>query len=66
MQEVFFLGLPVSFILFALTLLGVAVLHRHVLAGARAGLNPLLGHKMTPNGFCHGPGPTRRAEHLGE
>ncbi len=65
MQEVFFLGLPVSFILFALTLLGVAVLHRHVLAVALAGLTTILVYKLTLTGFPDGPGLTGLAQHLG-
>ncbi len=64
MQEVFFLGLPVSFILFALTLLGVAVLHRHVLAVALAGLIAILAYKLALTGFHDGPGLAGLAQHL--
>ena len=65
MQELFFLGLPVSFILFALTLLGVAVLHRHVLAVALAGLIAILAYKLAVTGFADGPGLAGLAQHLG-
>ena len=37
-------GIPVPFILFALTLLGVAVLHHHTLAVALTGLGLSLIH----------------------
>ena len=39
-------GVPVSFILFGLTLLGVAVLHRHTLAVAVSGLGVILAYSL--------------------
>jgi Na+/H+ antiporter NhaD/arsenite permease-like protein len=47
------LGIPVEFILFALTLLGVALLHHHTLAVALAGLAAITLFKLGFTGF-HG------------
>ena len=52
--EVF--GIPLDFILFALTLLGVAVFHRHVLAVALSGLATILLYKLAFTGFKTGEG----------
>jgi Na+/H+ antiporter NhaD/arsenite permease-like protein len=48
--------IPVSFILFALTLLGVALLHHHTLKVALAGLAVILLYKFSITGFQAGPG----------
>ena len=50
------LGVPVDFILFALTLLGVALFHRHTLAVALAGLATITAYKLGFTGFSAGPG----------
>jgi Na+/H+ antiporter NhaD/arsenite permease-like protein len=50
------LGIPVDFILFALTLLGVAVLHRHTLPVALAGLAVITAYKLAFTGFKTGAG----------
>ena len=50
------LGVRVEFILFALTLLGVAVFHRHTLQVALAGLAVITAWKILVTGFATGPG----------
>ncbi|MEO5694098.1 MAG: citrate transporter [Usitatibacter sp.] len=47
---------PVDFILFALTLLGVALFHRHTLRVALTGLAVILVYKFAFTGFKAGPG----------
>ena len=49
--EVF--GIPVDFILFAMTLLGVALFHHHTLAVALTGLSTITLYKLAMTGF-HG------------
>ena len=39
-------GIPIEFAIFALTLLGVAVLHRHTLKVALSGLAALVVYKL--------------------
>ena len=48
--------LPFEFVLFAATLLGVAVLHRRALEVAIVGLVAVIGYKLTIGRFAHGPG----------
>jgi Na+/H+ antiporter NhaD/arsenite permease-like protein len=50
------LGIPVEFILFALTLLGVAVFHHHTLAVAVTGLAAVAAYKVGFTGFRDAPG----------
>ena len=50
------LGIPVDFILFAATLLGVALFHHHVLKVALAGLAVITLYKLGFTGFKTGPG----------
>ena len=50
------LGIPVDFVLFGLTLLGVALFHRHTLPVALAGLAVITGYKLVHAGFKFGPG----------
>ena len=52
--EVF--GIPVDFILFALTLLGVALFHRHTLQVALTGLAAITLYKLAFTGFKAGAG----------
>jgi len=59
-----FLGIPVDFILFGLTLLGVALFHRHTLPIALAGLAVITAYKLSFTGFKTGPGLTGLAIHL--
>src|SRR5687767_6831787 len=58
------LGIPVDFILFGLTLLGVAVFHRNVLAVALAGLISIVLYKLLFTGFRFGPGVAGFAAHM--
>jgi Na+/H+ antiporter NhaD/arsenite permease-like protein len=57
-------GVPVEFILFALTLVGVAVLHRHTLAVAASGLASIVVYKLFFTGFRTGVGFQAFGEHL--
>ena len=50
------LGIPVDFILFALTLLGVALFHHHTLYVALAGLAAIVVYQLGFTGFKAGPG----------
>jgi Na+/H+ antiporter NhaD/arsenite permease-like protein len=58
-------GIPVDFILFALTLLGVALFHAHTLRVAVAGLVTIAAYKIIFTGFKTGAGVTGFAAHLG-
>jgi len=58
------LGIPVDFILFALTLLGVALFHRHTLAIALAGLAVITAYKLAFTGFKTGAGLAGLGLHL--
>jgi Na+/H+ antiporter NhaD/arsenite permease-like protein len=49
-------GVPVEFVLFALTLLGVAVAHRRALEVAAGGLAAVVLYKLAVTGFQDGPG----------
>ena len=49
-------GIPVDFILFALTLLGVALFHRHTFYVALTGLAVITLYKLAFTGFKTGPG----------
>jgi Na+/H+ antiporter NhaD/arsenite permease-like protein len=57
-------GVPVDFILFALTLLGVALFHRHTLPVALTGLAVISAYKVTFTGFKFGPGLGGLGEHM--
>ena len=50
------LGIPVDFILFAMTLLGVAIFHRYTLRVALIGLAAITLYKLTFTGFKTGDG----------
>ena len=58
------LGIPFDFILFALTLLGVALYHRHTLRVALIGLGVIVLYKLAFTGFKTGPGLGGLALHL--
>ncbi len=58
-------GIPVDFILFGLTLLGVAVFHHHTLPVALGGLVAITAYKLAFTGFKVGPGFGGLAGHLG-
>mgnify|MGYP001354195204 FL=1 len=59
------LGIPFEFILFALTLAGVALFHRHTLRVAVIGLSAIVAYKLTVTGFRAGPGLDGLIAHLG-
>jgi Na+/H+ antiporter NhaD/arsenite permease-like protein len=50
------LGVPFDFVLFGLTLAGVALFHRHVLQVALTGLAAIVLYKLAFTGFKTGPG----------
>ena len=58
------IGIPVDFILFALTLLGVALFHRHTLQVALAGLTAIVLYKLAVTGFKTGAGLAGFAGHM--
>ena len=58
-------GIPVDFILFALTLLGVALFHAHTLWVALTGLVVIAGYKILFTGFKQGPGAAGFVSHMG-
>ena len=60
--EVF--GIPVDFILFALTLLGVALFHHHTLRVALIGLSTIVVYKLLFTGFKTGAGVSGFGLHL--
>jgi Na+/H+ antiporter NhaD/arsenite permease-like protein len=58
-------GIPVEFILFALTLLGVALFHNHTLPVGLSGLAAIAVYKIAFTGFKHGSGVGGFVSHLG-
>ena len=58
------LGVPVDFILFALTLVGVALFHRYTLQVALTGLAVIVLYKLAFTGFKSGPGAGGLALHF--
>lgn len=61
---VFVMGIPVDFVLFGLTLIGVAVFHHKTLEVALAGLAAIVLYKFVFNGFKFGTGLTGLALHM--
>jgi Na+/H+ antiporter NhaD/arsenite permease-like protein len=59
-----FLGIPVDFILFGLTLIGVAVLHHRAMRVAITGLIAIILYKLLFTGFASGPGASGFLFHL--
>ena len=57
-------GIPVDFILFALTLLGVALFHHKTLQVALAGLAAVIVYKLVFTGFKHGAGLAGLGHHM--
>ena len=55
-EPILVLGIPVDFILFALTLLGVALFHHHTLPVALTGLAAIILYKLAFTGFKYGTG----------
>jgi Na+/H+ antiporter NhaD/arsenite permease-like protein len=58
------IGVSAEFILFAVTLVGVALLHRHTLAIALTGVALITLYKLTVTGFAQGGGFAGLASHL--
>jgi len=58
------LGVPVDFVLFGLTLAGVALFHHHTLQVALIGLAVILAYKLGVTGFKTGPGFAGLALHM--
>jgi Na+/H+ antiporter NhaD/arsenite permease-like protein len=63
-RPVFVLGIPVDFILFGLTLLGVAVFHHYTLQVALSGLAAITIYKVVFTGFKFGAGIGGLAMHM--
>jgi Na+/H+ antiporter NhaD/arsenite permease-like protein len=59
------IGIPIDFILFALTLAGVALFHRHTLAIAVTGLAVISLFKIALSPFAEGPGLDGWLSHFG-
>ncbi|MGH8095630.1 MAG: citrate transporter [Chthoniobacterales bacterium] len=57
-------GIPIDFILFALTVLGIALFHHHTLRVALTGLLTIALYKIVFTGFKTGPGATGFLFHL--
>jgi Na+/H+ antiporter NhaD/arsenite permease-like protein len=63
-EPISLLGIPVDFILFGLTLIGVALLHHHTLAVALTGLAAITLYKLVFTGFKFGAGVAGLALHM--
>ena len=63
-QPMYIFGIPVDFILFALTLIGVAVFHHKTLQVALSGLTAIVLYKLIFTGFKFGTGLTGFALHM--
>jgi Na+/H+ antiporter NhaD/arsenite permease-like protein len=63
-QPVFVLGVPVDFILFGLTLIGVAIFHHKTLQVALTGLAVIIAYKLAFTGFKFGTGVGGLALHM--
>ena len=57
-------GVPVEFVLFALMLVGVAILHHHALAVSLTGLAVILGYEAMVTAFPTGEGAAALAAHI--
>ena len=57
-------SIPLEFILFGLTLLGVAIFHHHTLRVALTGLTTIVVYKISVTGFKTGPGAAGFLSHL--
>jgi len=58
------LGIAFEFVLFAATLAGVALFHRHTLGVAMIGLSAIVAYKLAATGFATGPGLGGLVAHL--
>ena len=59
------LGTPLEFVLFGLTLAGVALFHHHTLPVAAIGLAVIVAYKLAFTGFAAGDGISGLTLHLG-
>ena len=64
MEAMLVFGIPVDFILFALTLLGVALFHHHTLPVALTGLAVITVYKLIFTGFKYGAGIAGLGHHM--
>jgi Na+/H+ antiporter NhaD/arsenite permease-like protein len=64
MEPIIVFGIPLDFILFALTLLGVALFHHKTLQFALAGLAAIIVYKLIFTGFKHGAGLAGLGHHM--
>ena len=64
-EPVLVFGIPFDFILFALTLLGIALFHRQTLPIALGGLTAIAAYKLAFTGFRDGPGFAGLGLHVG-
>ena len=64
MEPILVFGIPIDFILFALTLLGVALFHHKTLQVALAGLAAIVIYKLVFTGFKHGAGLAGLGHHM--
>jgi Na+/H+ antiporter NhaD/arsenite permease-like protein len=64
MEPILVFGIPVDFILFALTLLGVALFHHKTLQVALTGLAVIIVYKLIFTGFKHGAGLAGLGHHM--
>jgi Na+/H+ antiporter NhaD/arsenite permease-like protein len=63
-DSILIFGVPSEFVLFALTLLGIALLHRHTLPIALVGFGVIAAYKLAFTGFKDGPGLAGLGLHL--
>jgi Na+/H+ antiporter NhaD/arsenite permease-like protein len=63
-EPILVFGIPLGFILFGLTLLGVALFHHHTLPVALTGLATIIIFKLAFGGFEYGPGLGGLAKHM--
>jgi Na+/H+ antiporter NhaD/arsenite permease-like protein len=63
-EPILVFGIPVDFILFALTLLGVALFHHHTLPVALTGLAAIIVYKLAFTGFKFGVGLSGLGQHM--
>ncbi|MFZ1951491.1 MAG: citrate transporter [Pseudolabrys sp.] len=63
-EPILVLGIPIDFILFGLTLFGVALFHHHTLAIALAGLAAITAYKLVFTGFKFGTGIAGLGQHI--
>jgi Na+/H+ antiporter NhaD/arsenite permease-like protein len=64
LEPILVFGIPVDFILFALTLLGVALFHHHTLPVALTGLGAIIVYKLAFTGFKYGAGFGGLSQHM--